>query len=317
MNVLRNIFNIQGLVLLLILSLLAIPSIQAVKADTFPELIPLPDGFQPEGIVVGRGSEFFVGSISTGAIFKGDLRSGEGDILVEGQAGRAAIGLSYDGRTNYLYVAGGPTGRAFVYDAGSGENVAEIQLTTESNTFVNDVVVTRKAAYFTDSFRQYMYRVALENDGDLPDSPTGLEIFLSGDFDFVPGAFNANGIDAIPNGKWLVIVNSQAGELYRVDPYSGVAEAIDLGGGSVGSGDGILVDGKTIYVVQNFLNQIAVVEVDPTFSTGEVVSTITSPDFRIPTTVAEFGSSLYAVNARFDTPPEPGTEYEVVCVPKH
>jgi sugar lactone lactonase YvrE len=142
------------------------------------------------------------------------------------------------------------------------------------------------------------------------------EIFLSGDFNFVPGAFNSNGIDATPDGMWIIIVNSQAGELYRVDPSSGYAQLIDLGGESVSAGDGILVDGKTIYVVRNFLNQIAVVAVDPSFSEGTIVRTISDAAFRIPTTVAEFGDSLYVVNARFDTPPTPDTEYEVVRVDK-
>jgi hypothetical protein len=39
--------------------------------------------------------------------------------------------------------------------------------------------------------------------------------------------------------------------------------------------------------------------------------------FRIPTTIAEFGDALYAVNARFDVPPTPDTEYDVVRVSKH
>jgi sugar lactone lactonase YvrE len=307
--------NLLVTLVLLLIGLLAIPTVQTLAASTFPELIPLPDGFRPEGIAIGRGTQFFVGSIPTGAIYSGDLRTGEGDLLVQPQEGRAAIGLSYDTRTNNLYVAGGPTGMAFVYDAATGANVAEIELTAPG-TFINDAVVTKDAVYFTDSGRQYMYRVALEADGSLPDMPIVEEIFLSGDFDFVPGAFNSNGIDATPNGEWLVIVNSQAGELYRVDLLSGYAQLIDLGGESLSNGDGILIDGKTIYVVRNRLNQIAVVEVNSDFSSGEVVRTIMDPAFRVPTTIAEFGDRLYAVNARFDTPPEPDTDYEVVSVEK-
>lgn len=316
MNNRSKIFNPRGLAVLLILVFIAFPSLQAARAATFPGMVPLPNGFQPEGIAVGRGSEFFVGSIPTGAIYKGDLRTGMGDLLVPPQEGRAAIGLSYDGRTNYLYVSGGPTGMAFVYDADSGENIAAIQL-TQPGTFINDAVVTRQAVYFTDSFRPYMYRVGLNADGSLPDNPSSEEIELSGDFNFIPGDFNANGIDAVPDGKFLVIVNSVTGELYRVDPYSGYAAMIDLGGDTVTAGDGILLDGKTVYVVRNALNQVAVIDLDPTFSTGVVSDTIPSPNFRVPTTIAEFGSSLYVVNARFDTPPTPDTEYEVVSVPKH
>ncbi|HKH41954.1 MAG TPA: hypothetical protein VKA41_08860 [Solirubrobacterales bacterium] len=33
------------------------------------------------------------------------------------------------------------------------------------------------------------------------------------------------------------------------------------------------------------------------------------PDFDVPTTIARLGGSLWAVNARFDTPPTAETEY--------
>ena len=103
--------------------------------------------------------------------------------------------------------------------------------------------------------------------------------------------------------------------LYRVDPLTGVAEIIDLGGELVTNGDGLWLDGRTLYVVRNQLNRIAVVELDPTLTTGEYVEDITSPYFDIPTTVAEFGNALYAVNARFSTPIL-GAEYQVVRVSK-
>jgi hypothetical protein len=59
------------------------------------------------------------------------------------------------------------------------------------------------------------------------------------------------------------------------------------------------------------------VELDSDLSAGSIERTITNPLFRIPTTIARSGSALYAVNARFDTPPMPDTEYEVVRVPRH
>ncbi len=36
---------------------------------------------------------------------------------------------------------------------------------------------------------------------------------------------------------------------------------------------------------------------------------ITDPDFDVPTTIDEFGKRLYAVNARFTTPPTATTPY--------
>jgi len=302
--------------LLTLLSIvLSFTMIGAASAQTFPDLIPLPDGFQPEGIAVGKGSTFYVGSIPTGAIYRGDLRTGEGEVFIPAQEGRAAIGLKYDERTGLLFVAGGPTGNAYVYDGETGQNVAEIQLNTQGS-FINDVVVTKDAAYFTNSNEAVFYRVPLAKNGELPSPLTFDEIALSGDYVLQAG-FNSNGIAATPNGKTLIIVNSADGVLYNVDPTTGVATRIDLGGDSVPNGDGILLEGKTLYVVQNFMNKIAVIELNPDLTAGTIVDEITSEFFRVPTTIARFGNALYAVNARFDVEtPTPATEYEVVRVPR-
>ena len=106
----------RRLLVLLLMALVALVPATA-GAATFPDLIRLPDGWQPEGIAAGRGSSLYVGSIPTGAIWKADARTGQGEVLVEGREGRAAIGIKVDKR-NRLFVAGGPTGMAFVYDAG-------------------------------------------------------------------------------------------------------------------------------------------------------------------------------------------------------
>jgi len=310
-------FKSKSVLALVVLTILSLMVMGSAPLKPFPEVIPLPNGFQPEGIATGNGTTFFVGSIPTGAIYRGDYRSGEGDVLVPGQSGRAAIGLAFDSRTGFLFVSGGPTGYAYVYNGDNGAEVAGIQLTTSASTFINDIVVTQEAAYFTDSFQPVLYRVPLENNGELPDPAFSEEIPLSGDYQFVPGMFNANGIDAIPNGKTLIIVNSTTGSLYTVDPDTGEASLIDLGGGAVPNGDGILLHGKTLYVVQNQLNQIAVVDLNAKLTAGSIEKTITNPNFRVPTTIARFGNSLYAVNARFGTPPTPDTEYEVVKVSRH
>lgn len=293
----------------LIVVVLSLSMIAAAAAQPFPDSIELPPGFQPEGIASGTGTLFYVGSIPTGDIFRGDLRTGEGEVFIDAPAGRQAIGLKYDERTGLLYVAGGATGYAYVYDAASGGTVAEIQLTTDPS-FINDVVITRDAVYFTNSQQPILYRVQLENNGELPEDAVAEEIELGGDYVFGQG-FNANGIAATPNGKTLIIVNSNEGALYNVDPETGDATRIDLGGGAVPNGDGILLQGKTLYVVQNRLNQIAVIELSPDLTEGTIVNTITSSLFEVPTTIARFGNSLYAVNARFGLPPG---DFEVVRV---
>lgn len=310
-----NQTSLRRALLTLLLIVLSATAIGAAPTQTFPEVIPLPNGWRPEGIAIGTGTTFYVGSIPTGDIYRGDVRTGEGALFIDAPAGRAATGLKFDERTGLLFVAGAGTGHAYVYDTMTGATVADIQLTT-GPSFINDVVITNDAAYFTNSFQPVLYRVPLENNGELPATPTAQAIPLGGDYQFVttPGAFNANGIAATPNGKTLIIVNTADGALYNVDPNTGDATLIDLGGASVPNGDGILLQGKTLYVVQNQSNQIAVIELNPDLTAGTIVDTITSPSFDIPTTIGRFGNALYAVNARFTTPPTPDTEYDVVRV---
>jgi sugar lactone lactonase YvrE len=287
---------------------LAVASGVAAAAPSYPATIPLPRGFQPEGIAI-RANTFYVGSIPTGAVYRGNLRTGLGAVLVEGQTGRAAIGVAVDNR-NRLFVAGGPTGKAFVYNARTGADIASYELGTG---FINDVVVTRTGAYFTNSNRAELYRVPIGNGGRL--GSTVQTIPLTGAFQLQTG-FNANGIDATANGRWLVIVQSNAGKLFRVNPTTGVTTEIALGGESVPNGDGILLTGKSLFVVQNQLNRIAVFRVDAALTTGRLVTRITDGRFAVPTTIDDLGRRLYAVNARFGAPTPETTDYQVVQVRK-
>ena len=126
--------------------------------------------------------------------------------------------------------------------------------------------------------------------------------------------FNANGIAETPNRKALLVVNSATGLLYRVDPETGQATEVDLGGNSLPNGDGLLVRGRTLYVVQNQDNQVAVFKLNAAGTTGQLVDTLTNDDFDTPTTVAAFGNSLYLPNARFNTPPTPDTPYWITRI---
>ena len=277
--------------------------------QAFPDVIALPDGFQPEGIVAGDGNTFYVGSLADGSIYRGDFRSGTGEVIYTPDGGGVAVGLGFDPATKYLYVSGGATGGAYVLDTRSRTVVASYDF---GGSFVNDVVITRDAAYFTESFAPYLYEVELDESG-LPTAQTET-LTLGGDFAFQAGGFNANGIEASPDGKYLIVVNSTFGTLYRVDPATGTAQLIDLGGETVVNGDGILLVGKTLYVVQNAFNQIAEVDLASDFLSGTITDVLTDDDFRVPTTVTRKGNTLYAVNARFGTPPGPEVEYEVVAV---
>ena len=274
------------------------------KPHSFPAVIQLPTGFQPEGLEIGNGTTFYVGSVASGAVYRGNLRTGNGSILIPAVAGRKATGIELDTH-NRLWVAGADTGNAYVYDARTRAMLKTYQLGT-APTFITDVVVTRDAAYFTDSSKPVLYRVPL----DLGAAQT---IPLSGDYVHVANAFNLNGIDATPNGKTLVAVQSVNGRLYRIDAVTGAAKTITLANGeSVPNGDGILLDGKTLYVVQNQQNLVAVIRLSGDLSSGVVQTRRGDADFSVPTTIDDLGSRLYAVNARFGVPSPATAAFQIV-----
>jgi hypothetical protein len=288
-------------------TVLAAGTMSGAAAAVFPDTLPLPNGWLPEGIATGTGTTIYSGSRADGSIWKGDLRTGEGEILVDTD-GRVAVGLKVD--RGLLFVAGGGTGDAYVYDARTGEDVAVLDL-TDDTSFVNDVIVTREAAWFTDSQSAVLYRVALGPGG----TPTGEveTVPLSGEWQQVAG-FNANGIAASPDGRTLLVVNSTTGILYNIDPGTGEAVAVDTGDAALTTGDGILLHGRTLHVVRNRFNEVVELQLSPDLLSATLVDTLTDPDFDVPTTIALHGSRLYAVNARFSTPPTPATEYDIVLV---
>jgi hypothetical protein len=301
-------------------------------SPAYPKSIPLPEDFAPEGIAVGYGHQFYAGSLTLGDVYAGDLRSGEGSVLVDAPPGRSAAGLKVDESHGWLVVAGGLTGHGYVYDARDGSEVADLTLTTATPTLVNDVVVTRQALWFTDSFNPVLYKVPIAPGGQLGTPET---LALSGLAAQLPVAFpNLNGIEATPDGSTLIVNHTALGALFTVDPTTGESALIDVPGGAntPGTSDGILLEGKSLWVVENFANQVVEIELTPDLASGVHGSVITDADadglFRVPTTVASFGSRLVLVNARFDLgfpppfcpeitpcPPE-GTDFDVVVVDK-
>ena len=300
--------------LTLVLALVASPA--AAMETQFPSSIQLPNGFRPEGITVGAGTTFYTGSLGGVGVYRGDLRTGEGAVFIPG-GGRMFVGMKVDTRGR-LWIAGGGSGAGYVFDTRTGEELETFAFASAPPaTFVNDAVVTQNAAWFTESRRPVLYRVDIGPGGEIGDVTT---VDLTGKIEFVPGVNNLNGIAATPDGSTIIVVNSQTGKLYTIDTETFATQEIDLGGATVTQGDGILLHGKTLYVVRNRMNQIAVIELAPDLSSGTIVDVITNDDleapaaFDVPTTITRFGNALYAVNARFNTTPTPTTPYTAVRI---
>ncbi|SHN47080.1 SMP-30/gluconolactonase/LRE family protein [Cryptosporangium aurantiacum] len=280
----------------------------------FPTTYQLPDGFRPEGIAIGRRPVAYFGSLADGDILKMDLTNGRSRVLAQGP-GTPSVGLKLDDRGR-LFVAGGVAGTGRVIDTETGKTLSNLTFSTTTPTFVNDVILTPSAAFFTDSRQPVLYRVAIPRKG-APTQKDVTTIRLSGALVVDPAVNNANGIARTPDGKGLIIVQSNTGFLFHVDPRTGVTTRIPVTRDGteylLTNGDGLLRIGQTLFVVQNRLNTIAALTLGR--SSAEVTTTITDPRFDVPTTLAVFRDRLYAPNARFTTTPTPTTTYTAVSVP--
>ncbi|MEW2430533.1 superoxide dismutase [Micromonospora sp. NPDC047644] len=283
----------------------------ARPAKPFPARIALPNGFTPEGLTIGRGTTVYVGSVLNGAVWRGDLRTGRGSVLIPGTPGTAKAGMKLD-RQGRLWTADFSGGGASVYDPGTGALLARYQFTTDPNTLVNDMVITKRAIWFTDSVRPVLYVVPLGPGGRLPASDAFRVLPLTGP-GATPDAFN-NGIVVLPDGD-LLVAQMLTGQLVRVDPRTGGSRLFDLGGYSVDRADGLVLRGRTLHVIRNLTNVVAVVRLNAGYTAGVVQREITGPQLRSPATGDLLGSALYVVNGRFDVESTPSTDYDIVRLP--
>jgi sugar lactone lactonase YvrE len=282
----------------------------AVPSTSSPDVIVLPGASSAEGIASGRGNTFYAGDFYRGDIFRGNLRTGTAELFIDVPDGRIALGMKYDSRTGYLYVAGGATGQGYVYDTKTGETVAVYQLApTGVTTFVDDVALTRTGAWFTDANRAELYVIPLGRHGRPGPSSTSLP--LTGPAADLSADFNLNGIVATPDGDTLIVGHFANGLLYTVDPTTGASAVIE--GLHLPDADGLELRGQRLWVGQVFENQVSQVRLSRDFSSGVVEEVITSDLLQAPTTLIVQGNRLAVVNSYFNTGVPPTSDhYEVV-----
>jgi sugar lactone lactonase YvrE len=273
------------------------------------DVIVLPGASSAEGIANGGGTTFYAGDLFAGDIFRGDVQRGTAQVFIDSPTGRMAVGMAADVDHDLLFVAGGFTGQAYVYDTITGATVATYQLGAAGTSLINDVALTKDGAWFTDSFQPRLYFVPV-NDVGVPGSFLTLQV--TGPAAEISGEFNLNGIQATPDGKTLIVAHSTNGELYTVDPVNG--DSATIAGVSVPSVDGIVLLGRRLWAVQN-INQVARIQLSPDLTSGMVEEVITNDLFEVPSTAARFGSRLAVINAKFDTGfPPTAEQYEAVVV---
>jgi hypothetical protein len=301
----------------------AVASDHHSRPDHSPAVISLPNGFAPEDIARGRHSTFYVGSLSSGAIYRGSFRTGTGSVLVPGSDG-PTTGLFVERRGHHadrLWAAGGPTGQARVYDARTGTLLRTYQLAAPgSGTFVSDAVATRHAVYYTDAFVQQMYVLPLGRHGALPDPGAVRTVPLAGDvvYQHGPNIFNLNGIVSVDHT--LISAQTVTGQLFTLDPRTGSTRQIPLVDADgrptdVSGADGFVARGHTLVLARNFAERIAIVRLRHHASSARLVANLADPLLDIPSSVEVNRGRIFALNARFGTAVTPDTTYDVVRVP--
>lgn len=275
----------------------------------------------PEGIGLDKATgDFYVGSSQDGTIYRGNVRREQAEVFLPGgRDGRtAATGVrARDGR---LWVAGRFTGRLFVYDLRTRRLLRRLEAPRVGATFspraepslVNDIAFAGEAAYVTDSFQPVIYRVSTAG-GSIGDMEPWLD--LRGTPAAYRRGFNLNGITASDDGRHLVTVNTDSGELFRIDVSDGAVRPIDLGGARVRTGDGLLLDGTTLLVVREEPGEIAPVKLSADLLRGEIGTGFGRSQLRFPTTMAELGGRGLVVNSQFDAGAEPELPFTVSAVP--
>ena len=267
--------------------------------SSLPVTYTLPgDNVFPEGVAYNPANgKFYVSSTTDGTLFEGDLASGQVTVFSPGGAdGRTtAVGMKVDSNGN-LWVAGGGTGKMFVYNTADGSLVASYTTPAVDQTFLNDVTVTPDgAAYFTDSYRPILFKISNLSGGE---AESWLD-FTGTVVNYGEG-FNLNGIAATPDGRYLLTIHSASGNLYRIDTTSKEVIQVDTGGADLTAGDGILLVGNTLYVSRNSIGEIVPVTMSADYSAGTAGQAITNPSLMYPTTLAQADDSLLVVNSQFN-----------------
>jgi len=280
---------------------------QGIRYGKAPCLFPANDIVYPEGIAYHPGTgAVFVGSATTGAVYRGNVWAKHCRLLpflAAGTDGRTtALGMKVDSQ-GVLWIAGGQTGKIWMYDAVTGKLLLSFNNGVDQ-TVVNDVAIAPDgAAYFTDSLSPYLYRVAADAQGHFQ-----YELWLDVNNSIMyQEGFNMNGIAATADGRYLIVVQSNTGKLFRISRATKaitpihVTDAIGETDASFTGGDGLYLIGPTLYIVRNSAQLLVKVQLAPDVASGRVIRTVTHSSFAFPTTLTKVGQRLLVVNSQFDT----------------
>jgi sugar lactone lactonase YvrE len=183
-------------------------------------------------------------------------------------------------------------------DAASGAVIKQLEVPDPSKSLINDVALVGDAGYFTDTRVPTLWRIAA-NGREIGALEPWLD-FTGTPLQYYEGA-NLNGITATPDGRSLIVVQMGKGLLYRIDTKTKAVTAIDTGGADLTGADGLVLDGRTLYVVRQTAVEVATVQLSDDLTKGTVISRFKDPALAWPATAVKVGSDLIVVNTQFNT----------------
>lgn len=290
-------------------ALLALPAV-GHAAQRAPTSYSLPgQNVFPEGVAVD-GDVFYVSSTTDGTIFRGRVDQSRARVYLRGGTKGRTTAIGLEAVRKRLIVAGGAPGRLFVYSTATGKFVRDYTTgpTAARPAFINDAAAAPNGdIYVTDSLRPMIHRVPADSIRHRSTNTDALSVFLdlTGSAFQQQQGFNANGIVATPDGRYLLVVQSNTGKLFRIEIADRSVAEVSLGAETLRNGDGMELQGQRLYVARNRDSIIVRVEMSSDYSSGRVVRALSGP-FRFPTTLDGAGRRLLVVNSQFDRRPMPG-----------
>ncbi|MBZ9714692.1 superoxide dismutase family protein [Deinococcus multiflagellatus] len=253
--------------------------------------LPGPQDF-PEGVAYdAKRGLLFTGSAATGTIYAINASTGAVSKFNEGggQGRASSLGLKVDTRSR-VWSAGGATGKISVFSP-DGFPLAILDTPKSPNKFINDLAFGPDgSAYVTDSFRPVIFRVG-------PDLKLSAWLELGGTpIKYGPG-INLNGIVATPDGRALLTIQLNTGELWRIDLRTRAVRKV-MGG--LVNGDGLLLDGRTLYVARNKDQVVSKVNLNADYTAGTLVAEEPVTGLRFPATLAAVGGDLVVTQSQLD-----------------
>lgn len=286
-------------------------------------VLALPDAAAyPEGVTVDPTTgAVYTNSANTGVVFRVDPDTGAAvrisDPLDLGDSPPAkpvsvALGLEADGQGR-LWVAGARTGSMHVVDIATGARLA--RFTTPAGAWlINDVALTPDAAYFTDTLRPVLWRVARDSIAD-----AALEPWLS--FEGTALEYgeepNLNGIVATPDGRYLIVVLMKTGRLFRIDTRTRQVAAIDAGDSALDGGDGLALIDQRLFLVRQSAGEVVALDLSADLGSAVEAKRIKPAELAWPATIAVRGDRLIVANSQLNRrgSGDPTLPFSLVSIP--